>query len=402
MPSKVNLPSNRAIIIVQGFSFFAGISIAEPSTVMPLIVSYFSDSNFLVGLYSSLLTGGSIIMQLYTAYHAQSLPQVIFNFRIVLLIRFLAWFSIGLSLYVFGQTSPHLALALFGIFLFTFSFMSGFGNIYFQELLGKSFSNGYRGKVLALRQLFGRIGSIVSGGFTASILANFAEPISFAYLFIFSSIVLLAGYILLAIFKEEKKENVMVKEPSFKHFIHNAYRILKGDVMLQKQIISRLISYAYLFATPFIILDAKKYFDIDGAFVGIAVSVQMTGAMVGNLIWAKFTTSRNRLIVSLSFSLSIIAMLLSLTHISLLLYYFIFFLIGASIDGFALGFDNLILMSAPEAKRPIYIAIQNNITFVGMFFSIFGSLILNATNFQTLIIFSSIIAAYGFYTSRKL
>jgi signal peptidase II len=48
----------------------------------------------------------------------------------------------------------------------------------------------------------------------------------------------------------------------------------------------------------------------------------------------------------------------------------IFFLAGASTDGNRISSGNLIIQIAPENKRPVYVALQANITSLGLFFSI--------------------------------
>jgi MFS family permease len=63
---------------------------------------------------------------------------------------------------------------------------------------------------------------------------------------------------------------------------------------------------------------------------------------------------------------------------------FVFFLIGAAIDGNRIASGNLILALAPENKRPVYMAIQMNVVSFGLFFSILGGLILHFFNYDVL------------------
>ena len=76
--------------------------------------------------------------------------------------------------------------------------------------------------------------------------------------------------------------------------------------------------------------------------------------------------------------------------------YIVYFFIGASIDGFRLAFSNLILIIAPADKRPMYVAVQNNLSSVGLFFPILGGVIFKSFNFSVLSFFALALLIIGF------
>lgn len=397
----INLRSNRFKFIIHGFFYNGAISTAEPATVLPLIVNYFSSSNVLIGIFSSLLRGSAVIMQLYAAFHAQSYSRVINYLRFIFIFRFLAWASIGVSIYFLGNTNPNLTLLCFGISLFLFSFSAGFGTVYFQELMGKSFTKEYRGQTLAYRQLFAGLAAILSGFLSAWFLRTYEKPLSFAYLFFASTIIMSIGYIALGSVKEFPKQKVAVRERNFRQFLRNANRYLKYDRILRLQIIVMLISYTHLFVLPFVILNIKNQMNLADA--GILLSVQMGGAMLSNLLWARMSkTNLNKQIVSISFVLIIMALIIAVIFQSFWWYATLFFLVGSAADGFKLAFSNLILIIASEDKRPMYVAVQNNITSLGLFFSIPGGFFLNMMGFTPLIISVILILFSGLFLSFRL
>ncbi len=402
MEQHINLRSNSIKFIVQGFFFAGAMAIAEPSTVLPLIVHYFSGSNVLVGTFSSLLRGGAILMQLYAAFHAQSYPKVLPFLKRVFIFRFLSWFSLGLIIYFFSER-PQFVLLLFAIGMFIFSFSAGFGAVYYQELLGKSFTKEYRGKVLAARQFVSGLAGILSGGISAYFLSHFEAPVSFAYIFVVSGLIMAFSFSFMLIFKEDEKKNVSVKEKKFGDFIKNSISLLKTDRHLRLQIISRLIAYSFWFIVPFIILSAKNRIGISGKDVGFIISLQMAGAMISNLLWGKLSANgKNRFIVLLSYFLMIAAIIIAVIANHIYYYYVVFFIAGAGIDGFRLAFSNLILIIAPEDKRPVYIAVQNNITSIGMFFSIPGGALVSWLGFNAVGFFTVFLLISGLLISFKL
>lgn len=349
-----------------------------------------------------MLRGGAVVMQLYAAFMAQSYGRVINKLRLIFLFRFLAWFSIGLSIYFFGKYDSTLTLWLIGIGLFAFSFSSGWGTIYFQELLGKCFTTEYRGVTLAYRQFFSNMGGILSGGMAGFILEKFPEPYNFAYLFFISTFLMLCGYLFLGTVAEKEKKNTAIRENKFSEFLVHAYQILKTDKKLGLQIFLQLIAYSYLFVHPFIIIHARSKLTFSYWMVGSLVPLLMTGAMLSNLLWGRFAYRRkNTLTVTVSYVLMIISVLFSVIGNHYIFYALLYLFSGAAADGFRLAFNNLLFNVAPEKKRPVYIAIQNNLTSLGLFFSIPGGLLISLFSFEAVAFGVMMILLFGLYYSIK-
>ena len=395
--------SNHVKNILHGFFLAIGTTIAEPSTILPLIVNYFGGSSMLVGLFAALLRGGAIVVQLFAAFHAQSYTLMMPYLRKIFFIRFLSWFLIGVAITLFGENYPNITLASIGFGLFMFSFSAGFAAIYFREIMAKIFSHKFRGKTMAYRQFFSGAGGLFSGALAAWILESFTAPQSYGYLFIISSFIMGLGYLAFSLVDEPIKEEISKKESSFKKFLQNSYLLLKADKHLQIQVTTFLLAYGYLIALPFIILDAQQKINLDGVAIGSLITTQMIGAMISNFLWGNLSQKGlNRLIAKISISLQIVAIILAYNASSLYEYMFIFFLVGASIDGNRIASSNLILKIAPANKRPVYIALQMNIISLGMFFSIIGGVILHYLNYTVLYSSSVSVLILALYLSFKI
>lgn len=401
--SLIDQKNSRIKAVLHGFFLSITTTIAEPSIILPLIVNFFSGSALIVGIYSSLLKGGAILVQLFAAFGAQNLNYVQPPLRYVFLVRFLSWFLIGFSIYIFGEDYPNLTLLLIGVGLFIFSFAAGFGAIYFNELLAKVFTHKYRSIVIAQRQFFAGVGAIISGFGAGIMLESYEPPYSFAYLFMISALMMAFGVVSFALIKEPEKTNVSIKESSFREFIKNSFAILKADQRLRHQIVTYLFSYAHLFSLPFIILDAQKKISISGMEIGYLLSAQIIGAMISNYFWAKLS-SRDRvgLIITISFMFHIVANILAIYSNIFILYLVLFALLGAAMDGMRLYFSNSILIIAPEDKRPVYIALQSNLTSFGLFFSIPGAVIVELFGYDNLYMFTSLVLIVGLIYSRRV
>jgi len=387
---KIDNPHNNYKNVSHAFFLSLAITIAEPSTVLPLIVSHFSDNVVMVGIFVSLLRGGAIVIQLYAAFHAQAYSTVLPYLSKVFFFRWLSWFSIGLSIYFIGDSNRSLTLFLIAVGLFFFSFSAGFGAIYFKELQAKLFSKKYRGKTMANRNIAGAVASIISAGVTGYVLSNYEPPLSYAYLFIVSSFFMAIGFVTFATIEEPPKVKVLEKEKNFNLFIKNAFVILKEDKRLQTQIFVIFLSYSYLLAMPFVILNANTLFTLTGWMLGGFIMVQMIGSIIGSsFLWRRIHNYERML--TFSFIFMILAFTLALFSQSVYSFALIFLLFGIGLDGISISSMNLVIEIAPEEKRPIYTALQTNLTSLSLFFPILGGVLLNYFESYQLIYFITIL-----------
>ena len=401
--SLIDSKSSRLKAVTHGFFLSITTTIAEPAIILPLILHFFGASSLIIGLLSSLLKGGAIIVQLFAAFSAQSYTLVMPYLRFVFLARFLSWFGIGAGIYMFGSTHPSWALWCIGVGLFIFSFAAGFGSIYFNEILGKVFSHRYRGHVFAQRQFAAGVGALISGVSAGIILEYTSAPQSFAYLFMFSAMVMLLGIVPYALIQEPIKENITPKEDHFRTFLYKSFALLRTDEQLRRQIRTYLLAYSHLFSLPFIILHAQSILHLGGAQIGYLLTAQVVGGMLSNLLWGKLASNgKVRLIVTVSFLSYISANALTLFADELWHYALLFFLLGAAMDGMRLAFSNNILIIAPEHLRPVYLALQSNITSIGLFFAIPGAILLENFGFTVLISFTILMLLGGMVASRRL
>lgn len=399
---KIDNPQNNTKNVTHAFFLALAITIAEPSTILPLMVHHFSESVIIVGIFASLLRGGAIVVQLYAAFHAQSYKKVMPYLRKVFFFRFLSWLMIGVSIFFIGDSHKSLTLFFIGLGLFFFSFTAGFGAIYFKELQAKLFSKKYRGKTMANRSIAGSVASIISGGVAGYVLTLYEAPMNYAYLFIVSSALMAIGFITFGTIEEPEKNNISIKEKSFTIFIQNALQLLKNDPRLGRQIIVILLGNSYFLAMPFVILNANNAFTLTGWMLGGFITVQMIGSILGStFLWRKLHDYEKML--SLSIVIMMAAFLITLFCSNIYTYALVFLLFGIALDGFNISGMNLVIEIAPEDKRPIYTALQANITSLGLFFPILGGVILKFTDSYTSIYLLTIaLLIWGLVLSFKL
>jgi len=425
MSFKIDDPKANIKNIMHGFFLAVAVTVAEPSTILPLLVHHFSDSVVVVGLFASLLKGGAIAVQMFAAFYAQEYVKVMPYMRMVFFFRWFSWFLIGLAIYLVGDSNKSLTLFLIGIGLFGFSFTAGFGAIYFKEIIAKVFSKKYRGKTMANRQIWTAVGTILSGGVAGYVLQNYEPPLNYAYLFMVSSFLMAIGFIAFGTIEEPEKRTIRKREDSFMKFLKNSFLILKEDKRLKLQIFVIFLGFSYLLAYPFVILKANETLKLSGWMIGGFITIQMTGSIIGSFfIWRRLHNYKKMLKLSFIFAILAFIVALMASYFSsvgsaisnnnnplmamlyidnpIILYGLVFLLFGFAMDGFSISGMNLIFEIAPEDKRPIYTALQSNLTSVGLFFPLLGGVIIKFFGYNTLYIVTIFMIGAGLYLSRKL
>jgi len=255
---------------------------------------------------------------------------------------------------------------------------------------------------MANRQVAGSIASIISGGVAGYVLNHYEAPESYAYLFMVSSLFMIIGFAVFITIEEPEKENISLKERHFGVFLQNAWQILKHDKRLQRQIVAIFLSYSYFLSMPFVILHANSTFTLTGWMLGGFISIQMLGSIIGSsLFWRRISSYEDML--SWSFLLMITAFVVALFAENFLTYAVIFLLFGMALDGLSISGMNLVIEIAPEEKRPVYTALQTNLTAIGLFFPVLGGVLLKYTESYTFVYLLSIVLLFiGYSISRGL
>ena len=178
--------------------------------------------------------------------------------------------------------------------------------------------------------------------------------------------------------------------------------LLKSDQRLKKQIVVILLGYSYFLAMPFVILNANDSFTLTGWMLGGFITLQMIGSIIGStFLWRRIDNYEKMLSLSLLFM--IVAFVIALFAESFYTYALIFLLFGVAFDGFKISDMNLVIEIAPEDKRPVYSALQVNITSLGLFFPILGGVILTYVQSYIFIYMLTIgLLVLSLYLSLKL
>lgn len=406
-----NLKWNFTMGLIHGIFFAVGEAFYNPDTIIPVFLSYFTDSKTLIGLSSALngRLGGiaSVFPQLFVAHRIENIahkkPLLVF----AITIRALSWGILALSTFIFSKNYPYLTVLFLFFILILYTIMGGIAAVPFYDILGKALPSNLRGRFFGHRQLWGGLLAIGSGLIVKAILENkFIEfPLNFVLLFLLAFIFISVSYLALGSIREPIEE-VYENRLSFKDFLKKASHIIKKNMNYRKFMVVEIMGGAGAMALPFYILYLREDLGLPLGAVGVLLSAQMFGNVLSNILWAHISDFvGNKRVIQISTFIGVfiplIAMIIPLTKNNLFSI-FMFILIGFFISGRMIGKDNYLLDIAPSRERPKYISLTGTLMFPVSLFPLLGGIIVQYISYQMLFLTTAIISFLGFIFSFGL
>jgi len=377
---------NFAMGLIHGILFQAGMAFSAPMSVLPVFLNHFTGSQAMIGVFSALMNGGSVLPQLFVANKLQSKPRKKPVLVVAIWVRAAVWGLLGLLAYLCPARSSTIVLFALLILLFAFSFAGGVASIPFTDIWGKALPATLRGRFFGYRQLWGGVMGVGAGYVVKHILGNpdISFPRNYAFLFLLSFVFIAISYIALSSVREPKGE-ATVRTRHLAVFLKKSVRVLWEDRNFGRLVLTQLTVGFAAFAMPFYVLYGKNELHMAAEQVGILVGAQMAGGIVSNLLWAQLSDRiGNRIVIILTAATAALIPLLALLSpgVGWRLLIAVFVLIGFSTSGGGIGFTNYLLEIAPEHLRPTYIALSGTLNGLTIALPILGGLVIDMSSYQ--------------------
>ena len=385
-----NLRWNFAMGLLHGIFFNGGMAFSNPTTILPVFLNAFTHSKTIVGLFSSVMNSGSILPQLFVANRLENKVHKKPVLVMAITVRALCWGSLGLITYLFGRSHPLIIVTSLFFLLTLFSFMGGIAVVPFTDIWGKAIPSTLRGRFFGHRQLWGGALAIGAGFIVKYILGNknLPFPNNYAFLFLFSFILISISYLALGSVKEPIEE-VHKARLTFKNFLKKAFRTLKLDRNYRVFLIVQVLTGANWLILPFYVLYAKDVIGVEEKMIGMFISAQMLGSILSNILWAYLSDYvGNKKVIQISTFLTLLIPIVALLITRQLseLFIVLFVLIGFSMAGGVIGYTNFLLDIALPKDRPTYISLNGTLTAPIMVFPLIGGIIIQYTSYKFMLI----------------
>ncbi len=406
-----HLRHNFVAFMVDYVLFAVAISFVNPNTVMPAFVRTLTDSDPLVGLINSVLSGTWLLPQLGVAAMITGKPRKKPYLVAAMFLGRPLYFLLGLAIWAGLARYPAAMLIAFFVSIGLFQMLDGTSAVPWYDMLARAVPVTRRGRLVGTGQVISGLLGIGVGALVSLILSTpqLPYPNNFALLFALSSLTLFPAAVALSLVREPEAPGAVEPQKATVGLGEQLRQVWAKDRNFRRLVVSQWLVGLLNLALPFYVLHATDVVKLPEAALGWFVSAQMVGS-IGASIGLGWLTERKgpRPAIWLGSSMALLAPLLALgIHFApgslfAQAYPLIYLLIGATNSSRMLGALNYVLESAPKERIPLYVSLYNTLAGVLVPASFVGGILLQATSYPVLFGVTAAGVAVGVWLSLGL
>jgi MFS family permease len=355
---------NFAVNLLDGASFWFGLSFISSSTIAALYVSKLTTSPLLIGLVAVIAQGSWFLPQLFTANFVERLPRrkpVVVNLGF-----FLERVPLGIivvSAVVAGHT-PALALALFFLGYTWHGVGAGLIATSWQDLIARCFPVERRGRFFGITMFVGAGTGVAGAALSTWLLKAFPFSTSFVYIFAIAAAGITVSWFFLALTREPVQA-VTAPRQSNREFLAKLPGIVRRDHNFRRFLIARSLIPLGGMGVGFVTVAAVRQWQVPDGTVGLYTATYLLGQTVGNPAFG-FLADRfgHKLSLEVGALASALAFTLAWLAPSPEWFQVVFFLLGINLSAVLVSGILVVLEFSEPQRRPTYVGMAN--TAVGL------------------------------------
>ncbi len=350
---------NFTVNLLDGASFWFGLSFVSSSTIGPLFISKLTDSPLAIGALAVLAQGGWFLPQLFTANAVERLSRkkpVVVNLGFFLE-RLPMWLLIPAAL--LAPSSATLALLLFLLAFGMHMLGAGVVATAWQDLIARCFPVEKRGRFMGLTTFVGTGMGAIGAAVSAWLLRTYAFPLNFAYTFLIAAAGITLSWVFLALTREPAQPPRGERQ-NRRQFWESLRRIMARDHNFRRFLVARILLALGAMGQGFITVAAVRRWDVADSIVGGYTAALLLGQTAGTLVFGMLADRfGHKLSLELSGMATLSLFALAWLAPSPAWYYMVFFLLGLYLGAIVVsGILVVMEFSAPE-RRPTYVGLAN-------------------------------------------
>jgi hypothetical protein len=383
---------------IAGDMFFFGIgaSFTSQTTVVPSFLATLTSSAPLIGLASTIATGGWLLPQLFAANRLAGLTRRKSAVTIPATVNRSLSLLVGPAILLLAPRLPGIALTVFFVLYLAFWLVDGIASIAWLDYMGRCLSPASRARLISLGTIAPGVAGIGAGAVVGLILSSpgITWPLNYALLFMCTGVLYTFSLISFFFVKDPPAAAVQPKMP-WPAYFGRMVNVVKGDPAFRKAVLAALALGGIGIAAPFYIVHGLESLGFSPASVGLFTSVQLVGSVFAALIMGvlgekRGTRSVMRLWGWAALATPVIALaapvLVKVVSAAVLyVYALVFVIVGMQGVANMAGFLNWVLEYAPASDRPLYIGFANTLTGITLVMPLVGGWILAASGSYVLL-----------------
>lgn len=350
---------NFTVNLLDGASFWFGLSFISSSTIVPLFISKLTDSTLAIGLVAVIAQGSWFLPQLFTANVVERLARkkpVVVNLGFFL--ERLPMWLIVLAALLAGRSATA-ALLLFLLGYAWHGLGAGVIATAWQDMLARCFPVARRGRFFGTTMFVGAGIGAAAAVFSAWMLRTFPFPTNFVYSFVIAAAFINLSWVFLALTREPVTP-VTAPRQSNRQFWSDLPQLLRRDVNFRRFLLARLLLALSGMGTGFVTVAAVQQWQVADSTVGVYTAVYLAGQTVGNLLFGILADKfGHKLSLEISGLAAMLAFLLAWLAAAPAFYFAVFALIGVYTGAVIVSGIMVVLEFPAPEKRPTYVGLAN-------------------------------------------
>lgn len=366
------------------FFGFGLVGLASYVTIIPLYLSYLTESTALIGFMATMFQIGWQVPQLLTSNRVAGLkrykPMVIW----MTLIERVPYFGLAIVAALIPVIGKPLALVLTIALLVMQSFGGGFTATAWQSMISKIMPANRRGTFFGMQSAGANLFATFGALFASVILGASVFPENFAVLFFLAAISLMVSFVFLAMAFEPESEPQDVVEPAkMGDFWKRLKRILDEEPNFRWFLVVRSLTSMSITAISFFTIFGIRQFDMTPEFASIMTSVLLISQTMSSPIlgWIGDHWGHRRVLAFGNLAM-IAAIIIAMVAPDVTWFYIVFGLTGLVNSTQWSTIMSITAQFGTVAERPFYIGMANTlIAPVTVFAPIIGGLLADWVGF---------------------
>jgi Major Facilitator Superfamily len=398
MWSALKPAEGRTFWGIAGDMFFFGVgaSFTSQTTVIPSFLATLTSSAPLIGLASTIATGGWLLPQLFAANRLAGLSRRKASVTVPATVNRSVSLVVGPAVLLLGPRLPAAALAVFFVLYLAFWLVDGIASIAWLDYLGRCLSPASRARLISLGTIAPGIAGIGAGAVVGLVLSSpgITWPLNYALLFMCTGVAYTLSLISFFFVRDPPAAAVQPRMP-WPAYFGRMVTVVRGDPPFRKAVLAALALGGIGVAAPFYIVHGLESLGFPPASVGFFTSVQVIGSVFAALIMGvlgerRGTRSVMRLWGWAALGTPVIAVAApSLVKVMpggvMYVYGLVFVIVGMQGVANMAGFLNWVLEYSPASDRPLYIGFANTLTGITLVMPMVGGWILAASSSYVLL-----------------
>lgn len=357
--AEQNYRWNFTVNLLDGASFWFGLSFFSSATVIPLFIIQLTDSPLIIGIVAMIAQGSWFIPQLFTANGIERLARkkpVVVNLGFFLE-RVPVWVTALAALLAFW--SPLGALLLFIMAYAWHGLGAGIIATAWQDMIARCFPVAKRGRFFGLTMFLGAGTGMLAASASAWFLETFPFPQNFVYTFSLAALFITISWVFLALTREPVQPSKVPRQ-SNRQYWRTLPNIVRQDDNYRRFLLGRLLMALGGMGTGFITVTAVKQWQVSNSTVGLYTLAMLLGQTAGNLFFGLLADRRgHKLSLELSAIAGMGAFLIAWLAPAANWYFAVFVFLGISTGGIIVSGILVVMEFCAPEKRPTYVGLTN-------------------------------------------